>query len=161
VAFTVVPDDLLRLLWRLPFPATLQDAAYRIVDVNQAFLDFSGYPREKLIGIDPLELQPEEDRAVNEAARTTLVPGAVGADGLPPFIERRLAAAAGGGRWSRAARSEWRDARGQPLRLVLMQDSTAEHAARERADRSARELDDWFELSPVGMVLFDEAGLLV
>ena len=31
-----------------------------------------------------------------------------------------------------------------------------QHAARERADRSVRELDDWFDLSPVGMVLFDE-----
>jgi PAS domain S-box-containing protein len=154
------PDELLRLLWRLPFPATLQDSAYRIVDVNQAYLDFTGYTREKLIGIDPLQLQPEEDRAANQDARSTLVPGAVGADGLP-FIERRLIDAGGRERWFRAARSEWRDAHGQPLRLVLMQDSTAEHAARERADRSARELDDWFDLSPVGMVLFDEAGLLV
>jgi PAS domain S-box-containing protein len=154
------PDELLRLLWRLPFPATLQDDAYRIVDVNQAYLDFTGYTREKLIGIDPLQLQPEEDRAANQDARSTLVPGAVGADGLP-FIERRLIDAGGRERWFRAARSESRDAHGQPLRLVLMQDSTAEHAARERADRSARELDDWFDLSPVGMVLFDEAGLLV
>ncbi len=43
----------------------------------------------------------------------------------------------------------------------MLQDTTAEHVARERADRSARELDDWFVLSPFGMVLYDEAGLLV
>ena len=43
----------------------------------------------------------------------------------------------------------------------MLQDTTSEHAARERADRSVRELDDWFDLSPVGMVLFDDSGLLV
>ena len=48
-----------------------------------------------------------------------------------------------------------------PRYLSVLQDNTAEHVARERADRSARELDDWFDLSPVGMVLFDEQGLLV
>src|SRR5439155_3083209 len=47
------------------------------------------------------------------------------------------------------------------MHLVVLQDSTAEHAERERAERSLRELDDWFDLSPLGMVLFDEAGLLV
>ena len=45
--------------------------------------------------------------------------------------------------------------------LAVLQDMTAEHVARERADRSVRELDDWFDLSPVGMVLFDASGLLV
>ena len=43
----------------------------------------------------------------------------------------------------------------------MLQDTTSEHEARERADRSVRELDDWFDLSPVGMVLFDDSGLLV
>ena len=43
----------------------------------------------------------------------------------------------------------------------MLQDTTSEHEARERADRSVREIDDWFDLSPVGMVLFDDSGLLV
>ena len=43
----------------------------------------------------------------------------------------------------------------------MLQDTTAEHAARDRADRSVREIDDWFDLSPVGMVLIDDSGLLV
>ena len=50
---------------------------------------------------------------------------------------------------------------GAPLYLAVLQDTTSEHAARDRADRSVRELDDWFDLSPVGMVLFDDSGLLV
>ncbi|WP_280151245.1 PAS domain S-box protein [Piscinibacter sp. XHJ-5] len=148
----------MHMLWQLPFPASLQDSAYRMVDVNQAYLDFTGYPRETLIGIDPVELQPEEDRAANVAARGELLERMSRG---PALIERRLVDAGGRERWFRAAASMLRGDDGTPLFLVTMQDSTAEHAARERADRSARELDDWFDLSPVGMVLFDEAGLLV
>jgi PAS domain S-box-containing protein len=152
--------DLVRVLWRSPFPTTLQDADYRLVDVNQAYLDFTGHPREKLIGTDPLALQPLEDREANRAARRQLLEDYHRA-GVPPLIERRIVDAGGRERWFRAARSAVIDERGEQIFLVVMQDTTAEHAARERADRSARELDDWFDLSPVGMVLFDEAGLLV
>ena len=152
--------DLVRVLWRSPFPTTLQSADYRLLDVNQAYLEFTGLPRERLIGIDPLELQPPEDRDANRAARTQLLEEYRRAS-VPPLIERRIVDAGGRERWFRAARSALVDERGEQVFLVVMQDSTAEHAARERADRSARELDDWFDLSPVGMVLFDEAGLLV
>ena len=64
-------------------------------------------------------------------------------------------------RWYRAARRVLEGDDGEPLYFAVLQDTTSEHAARERADRSVRELDDWFDLSPVGMVLFDESGLLV
>ncbi|MEY2890647.1 MAG: hypothetical protein RJA98_555, partial [Pseudomonadota bacterium] len=59
------------------------------------------------------------------------------------------------------ARSRLTDGEGHLRYLTVLQDITAEHMARERADRSARELDDWFDLSPVGMLLYDHAGLLV
>ncbi len=152
--------DLVQVLWRSPFPATLQDESYRLVDVNQAYVEFTGFAREQLIGIDPLQLQPEDDRDGNRAARPRLLEE-FHRQGVPPLIERRLIDASGRERWFRAARSALRDDEGRRLFLVVLQDSTAEHAARERADRSARELDDWFQLSPIGMVLFDEAGLLV
>jgi PAS domain S-box-containing protein len=152
--------EMLRVFWKSPFPATLQDADYRIVDVNQAYLDFSGYRREQLIGIDPLGLQPEEDREASLAARRHQIEDFGRADSAPLF-ERRLIDAGGRERWFRAARSALVDANGARVHLVVLQDSTAEHAARERAERSLRELDDWFDLSPLGMVLFDEAGLLV
>jgi PAS domain S-box-containing protein len=153
-------NDLVHLLRRSPFPAMLQDADYRIVEVNQAYIEFTGHPRERLIGIDPLELQPEEDRSANRAARPQLLDEQRRSE-VSPLIERRIVDASGRERWFRAARSAMRDDQGRELFLVVMQDSTAEHAARERADRSARELDDWFDLSPVGMVLFDDTGLLV
>lgn len=140
--------EALRLVWEAPFPAVLEDEHFRLVDVNDAYLDFSGRAREALIGRDAIELEPAEDRPASLAARAR--PAAA-------LFERRLVDAAGHERWYRATRRRIGDA----LHLVVMQDSTAEHAARERADRSARELDHWFDLSTVGMVLFDERGLLV
>jgi len=153
-------EGVVRLFWSSPFPVSLQDMSYRIVDVNQAYLDFTGYPRDKLIGLDPLELQPEEDREENRVLRAR-VWDAMKRNEIAPLIERRILDASGRERWFRAARSVLEDDSGRSLCLVVLQDCTAEHAARERAERSARELDDWFDLSPIGMVLFDEAGLLV
>ncbi len=152
-------DEVLRVFWESPFPATLQDEHYRIVDVNPAYLDFTGYRREALIGLDPVELQPEDDRPASRAMRAE-APGYPG-DDRAPLLDRRLIDAEGRERWFRASRTRLPDAAGRPRFLVVLQDNTAEHAARERADRSARELDDWFELSPLGMVLFDDSGLLV
>lgn len=152
--------DVLQLLWNSPFPASLQDASFRIVDVNDAYLEYTGFTRERLIGIDPLELQPVHDRAASAAARVHVIDGfQQGREAA--FVEHRLIDAYGREHWFRTAPMRLIDDKGQTVYLSLLQDCTAEHAARERADRSARELDDWFDLSPVGMVLFDEAGLLV
>jgi len=156
-ASTVVP---LSLQWESPFPCTLQDADFRLIDVNPAYLEFTGFTREKLVGIDPIDLQPEEDRVGHRALRQRLRDDFRAGD-LPVLMERRLLDAQGRERWFRAARHVLADETGRAIYLAVLQDCTAEHVARERADRSALELDDWFVLSPVGMVLFDEAGLLV
>jgi PAS domain S-box-containing protein len=159
-----LPSELLELLWDSPFPATLQDHRFHILEANQAYQDFTGFRLAQLLGRDPVDLQPEEDRAANRAERARHHPpeGTLPADPSPErLIERRLVDADGRQLWYRAARRKVVDARGQVMYLTLLQDNTAEHAARERADRSARELDDWFDLSPVGMVLFDDQGLVV
>lgn len=153
-------EEAFRLVWDAPFPATLQDADFRLVDVNPAYLEFTGRRREELIGRDPIEMQPAEDQPRALAARDAFL-ALRGEAETGPLFERRLIDAQGRERWYRAARRRVTDAQGRTLLLVVMQDSTAEHAARERADRSARELDQWFDLSPVGMVLFDERGLVV
>jgi PAS domain S-box-containing protein len=147
------------ILWDAPFPATLQDRDFRLIDVNQAFVDFCGYARAELIGVDPLSLHPQEDHRVMHNARERV--RASGRADAGMLSEARLIDASGRERWYLIARRILRDDAGEPLYLAVMQDSTAEHVARERADRSVRELDDWFDLSPVGMVLFDESGLLV
>ncbi len=152
--------DPLGIHWASPFPCTLQDADFRLIDVNQAYLDFTGFSRAQLVGRDPIDLQPEEDRLAHRAERQRLSDNFQHAD-VPALLERRLIDAQGHERWFRAARHLLADGAGRAVYLAVLQDSTAEHVARERADRSALELDDWFVLSPVGMVLFDEAGLLV
>ncbi len=148
------------VLWDAPFPATLQDDDFRLVDVNPAFAEFTGRSRESLIGHDPIELQPAEDHAAVRAAREAMRSEGDWARS-PALFERRLIDAGGHERWFRGTRRRVTDAQGISRVLVVLQDSTAEHVARERADRSARELDQWFDLSPMGMVLFDERGLLV
>ena len=152
--------EAIRLFWDSPFPATLQDSDFRLLDVNQAFVDFSGYPREQLIGRDPLELMPEEDRRAGIETQRALR-GSFGRTDVPALSEARIVDAGGRERWIRLARRVLVDADGKAAYLALMQDTTAEKVARERADRSVRELDDWFDLSPIGMVLFDHSGLLV
>ena len=148
-------SELLQLVWQAPFPAMLLGADRRLLDVNAAFVQFCGFAREELIGVDPIDLQPEEDRAAQRSALARAeLPDA------RSLHERRLLDASGRERWWREGRQMLLDADGRALTLVTMQDCTAEHDARARADRSIRELDDWFSLSPVGMVLFDDSGLL-
>lgn len=152
--------ELMQVLWHSPFPAMLQDTRWRIVDVNPAFAAFSGFSREQLIGTDPVALEPEEDRPsslrMRERGQTS-----TDREGGSAWLNRRLIGADGRERWFRASRSVLTDENGRVFTMSVLQDSTAEHIARERADRSAREIDDWFDLSPIGMVLFDETGLLV
>ena len=150
----------IHLFWDSPFPATLQSSDFRIVDVNPAFLAFSGYAREELIGRDALDFVPASDRVAALANRQRLV-ATFGRTDVPALSEGRLVDAGGRERWFRVARRVLGGADGRTWYVALMQDLTAERAARERADRSLRELDDWFDLSPSGMVLFDHAGLLV
>ena len=150
----------MQIFWESPFPATLQDADFRIVDVNDAFAEFSGFARSALVGRDPLELQPPDDRASSRERRKVLMASG-GQASVPALSEGRIIDARGFERWYRVSRRVLADEDGAPWYLAVLQDTTLEHAARDRADRSVRELDDWFDLSPVGMVLFDDSGLLV
>jgi PAS domain S-box-containing protein len=136
--------------WDSPLPAILQDDRHRLVDVNDAFVTYCGYARERLLGIDLLTLTPDEDRHALLAAR----------DAKGALLEGRLIDARGRERWYRITRESVRD-RGRVLQLGLLQDITDEKLARDAALRSVHELEQWFDFSPVGMVLFDEAGLLV
>jgi PAS domain S-box-containing protein len=153
-------DEALNLHWESPFPCALQDADFKLIDFNAAYLQFTGFPREHLLGRDPVLLLPEVDRAPHKLWRQQWLEQVQ--RGAPANLtEHRLIDADGRERWFRASSQVLSDPRAGTAYLSVLQDSTAEHVARERADRSALELDDWFVLSPVGMVLFDEAGLLV
>ena len=152
--------EMLRMLWASPFPATLQDAGFRLVAVNDAYTDFTGRTREALIGTDPVLLQPLEDQASQIEQRREL-PAQLAAQAVPRLSETRLIDGSGRERWSRAAAYPVLAQDGLPLLLCVLQDSTAEHVARAQADRSLDELAQWFDLSPTGMLVFDAAGLIV
>ena len=152
--------ETIAFLWASPFPATLQDAEFRVVDANQAMLDFTGHARAQIVGRDLLELRPPQDWPEVLAARERLRTHPA-TPMQPAMAGGRLIDAGGRERRYRVARRVLIDATGQTLYLAVYQDATAEHLARERAERSLRELDDWFDLSPVGMVLSDERGLLL
>ncbi len=152
--------EAVQIIWESAFPAALQDAAFLIVDVNAAFCEFSGYPRAALLGRDINELLPKEDQRENLEKRKRLRASSEKPE-AHYLSEGRIVDAGGIERWFRVSRRALEDERGQPLYFSFLQDTTLEHAARERADRSIREIDDWFDLSPFGMVLFDDSGLLV
>ena len=150
----------LNLHWESAFPCCLQDADFKLIDVNPAYLNFTGYRSEALLGRDPVLMFPEADRALHLAWRQQWLERVQRS--MPALLtEHRLLDSDGRERWFRASMQVLTDPRAGTAYLSVLQDSTAEHVARERADRSALELDDWFGLSPVGMVLFDESGLLV
>ncbi|MCC7151841.1 MAG: PAS domain S-box protein [Rubrivivax sp.] len=151
--------ELLRMLWASPFPALLHDAAHRIVDVNDAFAAFSGHARQALLGHDVAELCPPEEQELFVAARRALGEHPL-AHSVATLPERRLLHAEGAERWCRAALYPVPTPQGR-LRLELLQDSTAEHVARAHAERSLNELAQWFDLSPMGMLVFDHGGLIV
>jgi PAS domain S-box-containing protein len=147
-------------LWSLPFPAVLQDAEGRLVDVNDAVVAFTGYSREALIGRDPVDFEPEEDRAMHREARAGMwLRLQEGAE--PVLVERRLIDASGAERWYRAATRCVPASDGRTLVLSQLQDTSAEHRLRDQAERSLDELSQWFELSPSGLAVYDDGGLIL
>ncbi len=160
MAAAVAQDHtLLQALWASPIAATLQDAAYRFTDVNGAFASALGMSRASLIGIDPLALQPAEDRELTLGRRAGLV-----RKGVPVAQHsghRRLVDAQGAVRWFSMTILNLAAAGRTPRWLTLLRDETAEHAAREEARRAEDELAHWFELSGTGMLVYDSTGLIV
>ena len=151
---------LLQGLWGSAFPATLQDDRFRLVDVNDAFVALTGRPRSQLIGLDPLALQPPEDQPANLAERAE-VERAVAEGAAIPAQRRRLVDAGGVERWFVLSVHNVAPEGRPALWLALLQDVTAEYAARDQARRAQDELAQWFDLAQSGMLVFDTTGLIV
>jgi PAS domain S-box-containing protein len=141
-------------LWPSPLPAILQDAEHRLLAVNDAYLAFTGRRREALLGTDPIALEPLEDHAQRWQVRRDASVGR-------HWQEQRIVDATGRERWARMVEVALSSEADASLRLTVLQDVTDEHLARGQAERSLHELAQWFDLSPVGMLVFDAGGLLV
>ena len=151
---------LLRGIWASGVPATLQDAEFKLVQVNEAFEALVGQSQAQLVGHDLLELQPAEDREGNRRQRTEIA-ATHRSDSPALTLRRRLVDASGRQRWLTFNVMNLAED-GQPQRwLALMHDLSTEHAARQHAQRAEDELVQWFELSGSGMLVYDHTGLIV
>ncbi len=154
-------SELVRLLWESSQALLVQDTAFVLVAANRAFYESAGRSPEQLLGRDLIDEMPTEDHDQVWQARQ-LWQAALSAGHQPERpVERRLVDLHGRERWYRVV-PRWVSADdGRPLLLSLLHDVTAEHQARQEAAQSSHELDQWFELSPVGMLVYDAAGLVV
>ncbi len=140
-------------LWASPMPVMLQDGEFRLIDANEAYAQLVGVPRAALRGLDPLQWQPAEDHDLTRHERE---------QGRPPGpSRRRLVDRDGRLRWFSVTVID-ATAAGQPACwLLLLHDETGEHEAREQARRADTEVAQWFDLSPVGMLVYDSHGLVL
>jgi PAS domain S-box-containing protein len=152
--------QLYTMLWHAPFPATLQDESFRLIDVNPAYAQLVGLPRQQLIGHDPLALQPAEAQAAARLDRERLQREPRHPE-VSALREETLLDANGRRLRVQAMRYRALTEDQRQLVLTLMQDTTAERSARDQADRYSREIDQWFDLSPLGMALLDVRGLVL
>ncbi|MFN5157340.1 MAG: PAS domain S-box protein [Betaproteobacteria bacterium] len=144
---------LLQGLWDSALPAMLRGPDFRVVDGNEALAQLLGRPRARLRGLDPVAWLPPEDRELAREERRLAGPGAA--------TRCRMADRDGRMRWFTPTVLPVAEP-GRPARwLVLLHDDTAEHDAREQARRADAELGQWFELSPVGMLVYDSHGLVL
>lgn len=153
-------EALLGLVWGAPFPAFLQGEDHNLLDVNDAFVHLLAYDRSELVGRDPVELEPPEDRQSSRLDRhDSMVAAALGTP--PGARRRRMLDANGRERWfSIATRNV--AAAAQPAQwLSLLQDVTPEVAAYAQTQRAQAELGLAFELSRSGMLVYDHTGLIV
>ena len=154
-------SELIRLLWDSPQPLTVQDTGFVVRAANRAFFEVLGKRPEQVLGQDLIDhLAPEErDDLLQSRARWL---AALAAGHQPERLaEQRLPDGHGGDRWFRFA-PRWVSADdGAPLLLALLHDVTAERQARHQAEHSGHELERWFDLSPIGMLVYDGSGLVV
>jgi PAS domain S-box-containing protein len=152
------------LVREAPFAAYLQGPDWRLLEVSEAFAALSGQPREALIGLDPIEMQPPLAQELTRSARARSARGAAAEPGGPESTDEArelLQTADGSEAWFAATRADWTLPGGGRLRLSLLLDSSAEQGAREHARRVEGELAQWFELAESGMLVYDQSGLVV
>ena len=154
-------SELIRLLWDSPQPLLVQDTHFRVVAANRACCTALGRRPEQLMGQDLADALPDDERADLAQARQRWRQAL--ADGHQPERQADLRVPTGdvGDRWFRCA-PRWVSADdGAPLLLALLHDVTAEHQARHQAEHSGHELERCFDLSPIGMLVYDDSGLVV
>ena len=154
-------SELIRGLWDSPQALAVLDTRCVTVAANRAFFETFGLRPEHVLGLDLADGLPADEQT--ELAQTRAGWRAALAAGRQPErqVEQRLRDASGASRWARCI-PRWVSADdGAPLLLVLLHDTTAEHQARQQAEQAGQEIEHWFALSPVGMLVYDSTGLVL
>jgi len=154
-------SEVVRLLWDAPQPLLVQDEHFTVVAGNKALLQALGLPASQVLGRDAMDFISPEDHGLVHEAREWLRAAQAELAAVPARLECRLRDALGRDRWYRFT-PRWVSADdGRPLVMSILLDVTAEHEVRAQVDRSVHELEHWFDLSPVGMLVYDETGLVL
>ena len=149
--------DLLRLLWESPVPVTVQNRDFRLVSANPAWFDLLGTTPEAALGSDPLERLDPPDQAAQRSARGRLLAALSSGQACAALPPHHLADAQGRLRRFDAV-PRWGTADdGEPLLLSLLHECGVGGASNEGRAALASP-DAWFDLSPVGMLLYDQGG---
>ena len=154
-------SELIRLLWDSPQALTVLDTQFVTVAANRAFFEAFGLVPDQVLGRDLAADLPPEDQEQARQCRAQWTAALAAGRQPERQVEQRLRDGRGGEHWFRCA-PRWVSADGgAPLLLCLLHDITAERDARQQAEHSGDELEHWFDLSPIGMLVYDSAGLVV
>ena len=154
-------SELIRLLWDSPQALTVLDTQFVTVAANRAFFEAFGLVPDQVLGLDLVADLPPEDQEQARQCRAQWTAALAAGRQPERQVEQRLRDGRGGEHWFRCA-PRWVSADGgAPLLLCLLHDITAERDARQQAEHSGDELEHWFDLSPIGMLVYDSAGLVV
>ena len=154
-------SELIRLLWDTPQPLLVQDTRFISVAANRAFFEAVALRPDQVLGRDLLDGLPAADQQAVLAARATWAAALAAGHQPAQAVEQRLPAGPGGARWFRST-PRWVSADdGAPLLLALLHDVTPEHLARDAAEQTGRELASWFDLSPIGLLVYAEDGTVL
>jgi len=154
-------SEVVRLLWDAPQPLLVQDEHFTVLAGNKALLQALGLPAGQVLGRDAIDFISPEDHGLVHESRELLRAAQAELAAVPARLECRLRDALGRDRWYRFT-PRWVSADdGRPLVMSILLDVTAEHQVRAQVDRSVHELEHWFDLSPVGMLVYDETGLVL
>ena len=130
--------------------SSLQD--HKLVQVNAAFLERTGYTREEVLGRSTLELGIWEDEALHASIGKEL--SASGSVQAREIKYRRKSGELGVGNFSAVIRRF----NGQPCVISFITDTTESMRAREELRRSERRLRSYIQHASDGVTVFDRDG---
>lgn len=143
-----------------PVATVIQDLdSFRILRVNRAFCDLTGYSPPELVGRDPAEFHFPEDRQELLANRRDVTAAHAGEGPRRPLGElhaRRMRHRSGRVLHYRMQFRGMTGPDGRSYMLAVLIDTGVEIAAREVIVDQARRIRRNFELAPVGMMICDD-----